>query len=142
VLAGNEREALLRVVDQLSAELGYIDDRELPLFASGPGGEDGALVGTLNPGDELLVASVRRALTKIATALGGEGTDGTSESAVEAALNGTEMVMRGELVMGNAGQLPALLPGFVFLVALPVVDQDKALEVSRRAARLVERALG
>ena len=37
--------------------------------------------------------------------------------------------------MGNAGQLPALLPGFVFLVALPVVDQDRALELSKRPRR-------
>jgi hypothetical protein len=50
--------------------------------------------------------------------------------------------MRGELVCGNAEQLPALLPGFVFLVTLPVVEQDKALQLSRRTARLVERALG
>lgn len=46
--------------------------------------------------------------------------------------------MRGELVSGNA----ALMPSFVFLVTLPVVDQDRALELSRRAAQLVEGALG
>ena len=49
--------------------------------------------------------------------------------------------MRGELVSGNAAQLPALMPSFVFLVALPVVDQDRALELSRRTERLVEGAL-
>ena len=59
-------------------------------------------------------------------------------SAVGAALDGAEMVMRGELVSGNAGQLPALMPSFVFLVALPVVTEDEALDLSKRMARLVE----
>ena len=34
------------------------------------------------------------------------------------------------------------MPGFVFLVALPVVEQDRALELSKRTAQLVEGALG
>jgi hypothetical protein len=50
--------------------------------------------------------------------------------------------MRGELVSGNAARLPALMPSFVFLVTLPVVDQDRAIELSRKTARLVEGALG
>jgi hypothetical protein len=33
------------------------------------------------------------------------------------------------------------MPSFVFLVALPVVDQDRALELSARMTELVERAL-
>jgi hypothetical protein len=142
VLAGNEREALLRVMDQLSIELGYAEGEEIPGVDSGLGGEEGAMVGTLNPGDELLVARIRRGLAKIAAALSGEGAERHSDSAVGAALDGTELVTRGELVMGNAGQLPALMPGFVFLVVLPLVDQDRALEISRRAAELVEGALG
>ena len=50
--------------------------------------------------------------------------------------------MRGELVSGNAAQLPALMPSFVFLVALPVVDQDRALELSRRTSELIDGVLG
>jgi hypothetical protein len=50
--------------------------------------------------------------------------------------------MRGELVRGNAGELPALMPSFVFMVALQVVDQDRALELSQHTSRLIERALG
>jgi hypothetical protein len=46
--------------------------------------------------------------------------------------------MRGELLSGNAAQLPQLLPSFVFLVALPIVDQDRALELSRRTSELIE----
>jgi hypothetical protein len=141
VLAGNEREALLRLADQLSIELGYAEAEEIPGAHSPLGGEEGAMAGILNSEDELLVARVRLGLAKVAAALGGEGPDGASGSAVGAALDGAEMVMRGELVMGNAAQLPALMPSFVFLVTLPVVDQDRALELSRRTARLVEGAL-
>jgi hypothetical protein len=45
-------------------------------------------------------------------------------------------------VSGNAARLPTLMPSFVFLVALPLVDQDRALELSQRSAQLVEKALG
>jgi hypothetical protein len=141
VLAGNEREALLAVADQLSIELGYADGEEIPDAHSPLGGEGGTMAGILNSEDELLVAGVRRGLARIAVALDGEGPEGASGSAVGAALDGAEVVMRGELVSGNAARLPALMPSFVFLVALPVVDQDRALELSRRTERLVEGAL-
>jgi hypothetical protein len=138
VLAGNEREAVLRVADQLSTELGYAAGEEVPGAASPLGGEEGPMAGMLNTEDELLVARVRRALAKVAAAL---DSDGPEDTAVGAALDGAEMVMRGELVSGNAARLPELMPSFVFLVALPVVDQDRALELSRRTERLVEGAL-
>lgn len=139
MLAGNEREALLRVADQLSAELGYAEGGEIPGADTGLGGE-GALVGILSSEDELLVSELRRRLEKIAAAaLDGGEPEGGDQKAVLAALDGAEMVMRGEMAMGNAGRLPALLAGFVFLVTLPVVDQDRALELSKRCARLVER---
>ena len=79
---------------------------------------------------------------KVAAALAGEGRQGRGESAVDAALDGAEMVIRGELLRGNAAKRLTLMPSFVFLVSLPVVDQDRALELSRRTERLVERALG
>jgi hypothetical protein len=88
----------------------------------------------LNSEDELLVSRLRSALAKVAAAAGGEAAGG-SQDAVGAALDGTELVMRGELASGNVGLLPALLPGFVFLVALPVVDQDAALELSQGLER-------
>jgi hypothetical protein len=141
VLAGNERDALLRAADQLSIELGY-DGREEPPGARSPLGGEGPMAGILNSEDELLVAGVRRGLAKVAAALDGEAAEGTSECAVGAALDGAEMVIRGELVSGNADRLPALMPSFVFLVALPMVDQDRAIELSRRTEQLVERALG
>jgi hypothetical protein len=93
------------------------------------------MAGIVAPQDEQLVTELRRALAKIAVGVG-DGA-GALEDAV-AALDGAETVMRGEIVKGNAGRLPALLPGFVYLVTLPVVDQDKALEISKRCAQLVE----
>lgn len=141
MLAGNERKALLGVADQLSIELGYPQGEEIAGTHSLLGGEDGPLAGILNSEDELLVARVRQGLARVAAALDGEGTEGASRSAVGAALDGAEMVMRGELVRGNADRLPALMPSFVFLVALPVVDQDRALELSNRTERLFEGAL-
>jgi hypothetical protein len=142
VQAGPDREALLGVADQLGVELGYAEGEELPGERSPLGGEGGAMAGILDAEDELLVARMRRGLAKVAAALGGEGSEGASGSAVSAALDGAEMVMRGELARGNAGALPALMPSFVFLVALTVVDQDRALELSRRASALLEEALG
>jgi hypothetical protein len=52
------------------------------------------------------------------------------------------MVMRGELVRGNGEKLASLLPDFVFLVTLPMVEQAEALKLSRRAAELLEGQLG
>jgi hypothetical protein len=139
VLAGNEREALLRLADRLSAELGYPEVGGIPAADEALGGGS-AMVGILSSEDELLVAEIRRALARVAAAaLDGGEPEGADGRAVAAALDGAEMVMQGEMAMGNAGRLPALLPGFVFLVTLPVLDQDRALELSKRCARLVER---
>jgi hypothetical protein len=143
VLAEIERKALIRVAEQLSVELGYVGRQEILGEYSGLGGEEGAMAGILNSEDELLVSEIRRGLAKVAAAaFDGEEPIGAGETAIGAALDGTELVMRGEIVMGNAGRLPALLPGFVFLATLPVVDQDRALELSKRASALVEGTFG
>jgi hypothetical protein len=142
VLAEDHRKALLRVADQLSLELGYEGEGEVAGERSGSAGVQAAMVGILNSEDEQLVAELRRGLARVAAALDGDGPEPTNGVAVGATLDGAEMVMRGELVMGNGAQLPVLLPSFVFLVTLPVVDQDKALELSRRCQALVEEALG
>lgn len=142
MLAGNEREALLGVADQLSRELGYREGPEPPTARSRLSAERWTAAGLLDPEEEALVARLRRGLAQIAAAIDGGGAEGASENAVDATLDGAELVIRGELVSGNAAQLPALLPGFVFLVALTMVDQDRALELSRRTDELLEGALG
>jgi hypothetical protein len=139
VVAGNEREVLLAVANQLSVELGYAEGGE------GSYGESTWLGGGEAPGlnaeDELLVSRMRRALANVAAAASGGGPGSVAESAVRAALDGIEAVLRGELASGNADQLSELLPSFVFLVTLPVVHQDRALALSRRVERLIERRL-
>ena len=141
LLAGNQREALLAVADQLSIELGYAEGGEPPAAYARFRGE-GAVVGILNSEDEHLVMALRTALANLAAALGRGSDAARSAVAGAAALDGAEMVMRGELVIGNAEALPHLMPSFVFLVALPVVDQDRALELARRATRLLQAAIG
>jgi hypothetical protein len=143
VLAGNERDALLRVADELSLELGYAGGgAEVPGAPSKLGSEGGPLAGILSAEDELFVARMRRGLAKVVAAVAAGREGNAPEGALGAALDGAEMVIRGELVSGNAGQLPELMPSFVFLVVLPVVTEDEALDLSKRMARLVEGALG
>jgi hypothetical protein len=143
VRAGGQREALLRVADQLCAEFGCADGEQevhgTRLLFSGSGG---SVMGALSPQDESLVAAVRRGLAKVAAAAGATRSEDADQSAVSAALDGAELVMRGELARGNATQLPALMPSFVFLITLPIVEQDEALDLSRRTSELIDGALG
>ena len=141
--AGNEScEALLRVADQLSAELGYAEGEEIPGGRLAAGRRRGAAGGHPQRRRRAAGGESATGLAKVAAAVGDESSDGAPASAVGAALDGAEMVMRGELLRGNAARLPALMPSFVFLVTLPVVDQDRALELSQRTAELIEGALG
>jgi hypothetical protein len=140
VQAGNHGDVLLRVADQLCAELGAAPGAEIPGARSSLR-EEGVMAGILSSEDELAVTSVRGGLAQIAAALAGE-TGSADTRAVQAALDGAELVMRGELVNGNGSWLPRLMPSFVFLVALPIVEQDRALALSRRATELIERETG
>lgn len=126
------------MADRLSAEVGYTGQVEPP----GAHTKLGKAMGEfLNSEDEQLVALLRRSLARIAAAAAPDD-GGTTGTAVGAALDGAEMVIRGELLRGNAEQLPALLPSFVYLVVLPVAKQGRALELSRRAKVLIDGALG
>jgi len=142
VQAGNHGDVLLRVADQLCAELGASPGGEIRGARSSLGAE-GVMAGILSSEDELAVLDVRGGLAKIAGVLAGEDELSPQDTrAVGAALDGAELVMRGELVNGNGNWLPRLMPSFVFLVALPIVEQDRALALSRRAAELIERETG
>ena len=99
------------------------------------------MVGILDSEEELLVAALRRSLVRIAGATSSNASADPPPGDVSAALDGVELVIR-ELVIGNAERLPALLPGFVFLVTLPIVGQDEAIDLSRRAADVVDAELG
>jgi hypothetical protein len=140
VQAGNDGEVLLRVADKLCAELAIAGSWEIPEGHSTLG-EAGMMAGILSADDESLVKRLSEALAKIAAALG-VGLEDPPTRAVWIALDGAEMVVRGELVSGKVGQLPRLMPSLVFLVALPIVDQDRALELSRRTVELIEAEQG
>jgi hypothetical protein len=136
--AGNDGLALMRAMDRLCAEL---------RGPRGAGEDDGStplsdrrwdLSPVLGADDEALVATIMAGLEGVAIAAGAGSAEGPARRAVIAALAGTELAIRGELVMGRADRLPALMPSFVFLVTLPVVDQDRALELWRRVAQLVD----
>jgi hypothetical protein len=130
---------LLRVADRLRREVGDPAAEETP----GEGlirGEGNLQAAALEPEDELLVAKVRRELARIACALTGDNGTEAQRPLLVAALDGAEMTMRGELMRGHHERLPALLPGFVFLVALPIVDRNEAYELSRRTLELVDEA--
>jgi hypothetical protein len=137
VRAGDESVVLTELADRLCAEIGCrgdgLEEAELPSEAGlGLFGE------LLNPGDERLIAAGRRSLARIAAAVGAGGSDEMAAKTVKILLDGAESVMRTELIRGNP--LTKAMPDFVFLVVLPFVEQDEALELSRRTASLLEEA--
>jgi hypothetical protein len=95
------------------------------------------MAGSLSAADESLATGLRAGLARIVAALGSRREDPPGQ-AISTALDGAEMVVRGELLSGNGERLPRLMPSFVFLVTLPIVDQDRALELSRRTEELVD----
>lgn len=132
--AGSERKALAEIADQLCAEFGYALVPELPdPTATDAGGKP---FNSLGQEDEQLIAIARGSLGRLAGALESRRRDGVPAIAVPALLTGAELVMRSELATGN--RLAAVMPDFVYLVALPLVDQDEALELSKRTASLLE----
>jgi hypothetical protein len=143
VAAGTEREALLRLVEQLCGELGYAHlQGETAEAQELAGAERERMADMLSPEDEELVKEMRLGLARLAAAVGPEAPPTVApKSAVRVALDAVELVMRGELIRGDGTQLGALMPSFVFLVTLPMVEQDEALELSQRTNDLVEREL-
>jgi citrate lyase beta subunit len=138
--AENHGELLLRVADQLRKELGTLDPGAIPESRT-TAAENSATSRVLDPEDAALLGRLKAALAQLAAALGG-GPEDSSIRPVQAVLEGVELVIRGELVRGNAARLPRLMPSFVYLVALPIVEQDRALELSRRTSELIDAELG
>jgi len=130
---------LLKVADRLCAELGCaegnarISGAHLSLDAGDPG-----KWGILSADDELLVAAIRQRLANVAAAVAAAPLEGAKQKAVNSALDGSELVMRGELAWGNTVDLLALMPSFIFLVTLPITGHGEALALSRRTSELIE----
>ena len=55
-----------------------------------------------------------------------------------AALDGAELVMRGEILLGNGARLWVMVPSFAFLATLPVTGKERALALSRRVEELMK----
>jgi hypothetical protein len=144
VVPENEREVLLRIADRLCVALGYAGGAEPPpeLDTLIGARERGRFMGGLTNEDERLVLSVRSSLEKVTAAVSAGRGPRSPDRAVAAALDGIELVVRGELACGRGTRLPTLMPSFVFLVTLPIVEQDEALELSRRTSALIAGALG
>jgi len=131
-LQGADRKRLLQVLDDLRSEVcAETDVRK----SDGEGLVQGQQLGALSEEDEQLVASLREGLESLAG--GRQEQPARVALAVEGALDGAEFVVRGDILMGQLGRLPQLLPSFVFLVRLPLSGKPEALRISRRAARLL-----
>jgi hypothetical protein len=136
-----ERQALSAIAGQLSAALGYPDVAPETIGRDTLSGAASSM-GSLSEEDELLAATVRAGLARLALAVGAaKAPAGAPRRAIGVALDGVELVLREELVRGDGTRLAALMPSFVFLVTVPIVDQDEAIELSRRASALMERKL-
>lgn len=136
---GAELRALAEIGDRLCADFGYGVEGDLPVDGTREATDGSNPFDSLGPEDERLIATARQSLARLASALEARRREGIPEIAVPAMLTGAELVMRSELARG--GRLSALMPSFVYLVALPTVDQDEALELSRRTSELIEEAL-
>ena len=95
----------------------------------------------LSAEDVHLIEMITRALARVASAVSVAHRLNNMPNAIEAAIDGAEMVMWGELVRGGGVErLAAMLPGFVFLAVLPLIGREEALRVCERTAKLLDRA--
>jgi hypothetical protein len=86
--------------------------------------------GQPKPGTEEIVATLERALAAHPDHPG----------VCHFYIHTVEASLQPERAVACAERLPSLMPSFVFLVTLPIVDQDEALDLARRTAELVEDA--
>jgi hypothetical protein len=136
----NEGRLLLRVAARLLDEMPDTGSDEVA-GADSSFGDDAPMTKALTADDDALVREVRTALATIAARLGAAAENPPSYP-VQSALDGAEIVMRGDLMTGRGDRLPRLMPSLVFLVALPIVEQDQALALSQRTAELIDEEAG
>jgi hypothetical protein len=137
VPVGDEIAAIGEMGERLCAEFGY---RLAQTNPTGLDRDDADRFGALSQPEEELIAAARRCLIRLMAAVMAKRRPVISETTLRALPDGAEMVMRMELARGV---LPSkLMPGFVFLVMLPMVDRSEAIELSSRAEALLDEALG
>jgi hypothetical protein len=133
--AGSYGEAVLRAVDRLRAGLPCAEP-EAAVAAAASLAEGRLTTDGLGVAEERLVSGLRAGLAEIAMTFSVE-TVGPELDAVRFALDSAEMVIRGTLISDQEAELPRLMPSLVFLTALPVIEHDRAIELSRRASQLI-----
>lgn len=132
MVPGDLTDRVVALLGQLRAELGgesaagakLAPRRERPGF----GEVERELAGRIR---EALAA-----LAEAAWATSDRDPDAMERRALQAALDGAELVWASELAAERAERLARYLPGFVFVALLPPLDQKGALQVSRRASDL------
>jgi hypothetical protein len=137
VSAGREDEYLLGVVRELYEELGYSDAAVTGPSAGWRAVSQAGLWSSCDGED--LVPRLREALAKLAWIANGESEGEERErQAVRAALDGAELVMRGEIASNRPERIATHLPGFAFTVTFMGLGRERAIELSQRAAELIE----
>jgi hypothetical protein len=138
-VTGTGGQRIVAAIEELSAELGSSEELSAQSRRWAETGRRAP--GQLDAGDEELIVRLRAALARLAAAAraGEDGVKG-SERAVTTALDGAELVMRGEILLGNGDRISDLVPSFAFLATLPMTGKQRALTISRRATELLEEA--
>lgn len=132
---GRDSEAVLRAVDRLRASLPCASP-QATVAASASLAAGAPAAGALGVDEERFLAGLRAGLAGIAMSFSEEAA-GPELDAVRFALDSAEMVIRGTLISKHETELPRLMPSLVFLTALPVIEHDRALALSRRATQLI-----
>ncbi|MBA3866583.1 MAG: hypothetical protein H0X42_09610 [Solirubrobacterales bacterium] len=97
-------------------------------------------MGLLGAEDEELVSKVGESLAALAAAASATHPCSAPppESVILGAVGGAEWVMRSQLLERRSERLTELVPDFVYLVTMPFLDREEALELSRRARELLD----
>lgn len=136
-MAGADGQRIMHVIEELNRELGFGEElRELSSRWERSVAEPA--LGLLDEEGEDLVAAVRGGLARLAaTAQDTASEEDAGTAAVEAALAGVELVMRGEILLGNGARLEEMVPSFAFLATLPAIGKEQAAAVAQRAEELL-----
>lgn len=126
-----DHERLVAVLRALREELGEEEGAAAPSEAG-----DRVMWGRADEVDTL-AELLREELARLAAAaLRHSPLSAADERAVQAALDGAEIVIRGASAAERPRVLEEYLPGFAFLVSLPGLGRSRALDLSERAAEL------
>jgi hypothetical protein len=137
-VTGADGQRMVAAIEELYSELGYSEAEPGPSEEWLRGSQGELWEGCEKDGSEL-VSQLRVALAKLAHAAQGQSeTPQRHERAVQSALDGAELVMRGEIAARRPEMIGAHLPGFTFIVVLPGLGRERALKLSQRAAELVD----